>query len=49
MAFSGFIATVEHWQPDLATRKSVRVFIAHGARDQVIGVEFARVAAERLR
>lgn len=49
MAFSGFIATVEHWQPDLANRKSVRVFIAHGARDQVIGVEFARVAAERLR
>jgi phospholipase/carboxylesterase len=49
MAFSGFIATVEHWQPDLANRKSVRVFIAHGTRDQVIGVEFARVAAERLR
>jgi phospholipase/carboxylesterase len=49
MAFSGFIATVEHWQPDLANRKGVRVFIAHGARDQVIGVEFARVAAERLR
>lgn len=49
MAFSGFIATVEHWQPDLANRKNVRVFVAHGARDQVIGVEFARVAAERLR
>jgi phospholipase/carboxylesterase len=49
MAFSGFIATVEHWQPDLANLKAVRVFVAHGARDQVIGVEFARVAAERLR
>jgi phospholipase/carboxylesterase len=49
MAFSGFIATVEHWQPDIANRKDVRVFISHGARDQVIGVEFARVAAERLR
>jgi phospholipase/carboxylesterase len=49
MAFSGFIPTVEHWQPDLANRKAVRVFIAHGTRDQVIGVEFARVAAERLR
>lgn len=48
MAFSGFIASVEHWQPDLADRRAVRVFIAHGARDQVIGVEFARVAAERL-
>ncbi|MGH2865285.1 MAG: alpha/beta hydrolase [Solirubrobacteraceae bacterium] len=49
IAFSGFIATVEHWQPDLANRRSVRVFIAHGARDQIIGVEFARTAAERLR
>jgi phospholipase/carboxylesterase len=49
MAFSGFIATVEHWQPDLANRKAVRVFIAHGARDQVISVDFARAAAERLR
>jgi phospholipase/carboxylesterase len=49
MAFSGFIATVEHWQPDLANRKAVRVFIAHGTRDQVIGVAFARLAAERLR
>lgn len=49
MAFSGFIATVEHWQPDIANRKGVRVFIAHGARDQVISVDFARAAAERLR
>jgi phospholipase/carboxylesterase len=49
LAFSGFIASVEHWQPDLATRTAVRVFIAHGKRDQVIGVEFARAAATRLR
>jgi phospholipase/carboxylesterase len=49
MAFSGFIATVEHWRPDLADRRDVRVFVAHGARDQVIGVEFARAAVERLR
>jgi phospholipase/carboxylesterase len=49
MAFSGFIATVEHWQPDLANRKGVRVFIAHGARDEVISVDFARAATERLR
>lgn len=49
LAFSGFIATVEHWQPDLANRTAVRVLIAHGARDQVIGVDFARAAAERLR
>jgi phospholipase/carboxylesterase len=49
MAFSGFIATVEHWQPDLSGRRDVRVFIAHGARDQVISVDFARAAAERMR
>lgn len=49
LAFSGFIASVEHWQPDLADRKAVRAFIAHGTRDQVIGVDFARAAVERLR
>jgi phospholipase/carboxylesterase len=49
LAFSGFIASVEHWQPDLVNRKAVRVFIAHGKRDQVISVDFACAAAERLR
>ncbi|MGD0453587.1 MAG: phospholipase [Solirubrobacteraceae bacterium] len=49
LAFSGFIPTVERWQPDLATRSGVRVFIAHGRRDQVIDVGFARAAAEQLR
>ena len=49
LAFSGFIPDVEGWQPDLAARTGVRVFIAHGRRDQVIEVAFARAAAERLR
>jgi phospholipase/carboxylesterase len=49
LAFSGFIPTVEGWQPDLAGRTGVRVFIAHGRRDQVISIDFARAAAERLR
>jgi phospholipase/carboxylesterase len=49
LAFSGFIPTVEGWQPDLAGRTGVRVFIAHGRRDQVISLDFARAAAERLR
>jgi phospholipase/carboxylesterase len=49
LAFSGFIPTVEGWQPDLAGRTGVRVFIAHGRRDQVIPVDFAQAAAERLR
>jgi phospholipase/carboxylesterase len=49
LAFSGFIPTVEGWQPDLAGRTGVRVFIAHGRRDQVIAIEFAHAAASRLR
>jgi phospholipase/carboxylesterase len=49
LAFSGFIPAIDDWQPDLATRTAVRVFIAHGRRDQVIDVAFARAAAERLR
>jgi phospholipase/carboxylesterase len=48
LAFSGFMPTVEGWEPDLAARKDVGVFIAHGERDQVIDVNFAREAAERL-
>ena len=42
LAFSGFIPTVEGWQPDLAGRRGMRVFIAHGRNDPVIDVEFAR-------
>jgi phospholipase/carboxylesterase len=49
LAFSGFIPTVDGWEPALDERTGVRVFIAHGRRDQVISVEFARAAAERLR
>jgi phospholipase/carboxylesterase len=46
LAFSGFVPTVEGWQPDVAGRPSTRVFIAHGCRDQVIDVSFARRARE---
>jgi phospholipase/carboxylesterase len=49
LAFSGFIPVVERWQPDLAARTAVRVFIAHGRRDQIIDAGFARAAAELLR
>jgi phospholipase/carboxylesterase len=50
LAFSGFIPTVEGWTPDLAGRATAgtRVFIAHGRRDQVMDVEFARRANELL-
>lgn len=48
MAFSGFIPTVEGWEPSLEDRTSTRVLIAHGRNDPVIGVEFARQARELL-
>jgi phospholipase/carboxylesterase len=48
LALSGFIPTVDGWQPDLAAREGLRVFIAHGRQDPVIGVEFARRARELL-
>jgi len=49
LAFSGFIPTVEGWTPDLDARNGLPVFVAHGQRDQIIAVEFARAAVERLR
>jgi phospholipase/carboxylesterase len=48
LAFSGFVPTVEGWEPSLADRTGTRVFIAHGRNDPVIGVEFARRARELL-
>jgi phospholipase/carboxylesterase len=48
LAFSGFIPTVEGWEPQLAGRESTRVLIAHGRQDPVIDVSFARRARELL-
>jgi phospholipase/carboxylesterase len=48
LALSGFIPTVEGWQPDLSSRASLPVFIAHGREDPIIGVDFARRAAGQL-
>jgi phospholipase/carboxylesterase len=39
---------VEGWEPDLASRRGLAVFVAHGRRDPVISVEFARAAVERM-
>ena len=49
LAFSGFVPTVEGWQPQLSDRESTKVFIAHGRNDPVIEVGFARRALELLR
>ncbi|HWD64577.1 MAG TPA: phospholipase [Solirubrobacteraceae bacterium] len=48
LAFSGFIPTVEGWRPDFGSRPDLPVFVAHGRRDPVIDVEFARQARTLL-
>jgi len=48
LAFSGFIPSVEGWQPDLGSRPELPVFIAHGRRDPIMDVAFARRADELL-
>jgi phospholipase/carboxylesterase len=48
LAMSGFIPTVEGWEPDLEGRAGLPVFITHGSRDPVISVDFARDARARL-
>jgi phospholipase/carboxylesterase len=48
LAFSGFVPTVEGWEPDFAGRQSLRAFIAHGRADPIMDVQFARQARELL-
>jgi phospholipase/carboxylesterase len=48
MAFSGFVPTVDGWEPSLSDRTGTRVLIAHGRNDPVIDVSFARRARELL-
>ena len=48
LALSGFVPTVEGWEPDLKTRTATRVLVAHGRHDPVIDVSFARMARELL-
>jgi phospholipase/carboxylesterase len=48
LAFSGFVPTVEGWEPALADRTGTRAFVSHGGRDPVIGIEFAERARELL-
>src|SRR6476660_9288427 len=44
LAFSGFVPTVEGWEPALADRTATRAFVSHGRNDPVIGIDFARRA-----
>jgi phospholipase/carboxylesterase len=47
LIFSGFIPTVEGWAADLS-RNDMPVFIAHGRRDPVMDIGFARSARDLL-
>jgi phospholipase/carboxylesterase len=48
LAFSGFIPTVDGWQPHLGSRPDLPVLIAHGRRDPIMDVGFARRARALL-
>ena len=46
LAFSGFVPTVEGWQPDVP--RPTKVFIAHGRRDPIMQIGFAHDARRLL-
>lgn len=48
LAFGGFVPVVDDWEPLLADRQGTRAFIAHGRRDPIIEVGFARGARDLL-
>jgi phospholipase/carboxylesterase len=48
LALSGFVPTVDAWQPSLEDRKDTKILIAHGRGDPVIPVTFARQARDLL-
>jgi phospholipase/carboxylesterase len=48
LIFSGFVPSVEGWQPSIADRPGLRAFVAHGRADQVIDVGFGRSARDLL-
>jgi phospholipase/carboxylesterase len=48
LALSGFIPTVEGWEPSLQDRTATKVLISHGTLDPVIEAEFGRRARELL-
>ena len=48
LAMSGFVPTVDGWEPELSGREGLSVLIHHGAADPVIPVDFARRAQPLL-
>ena len=48
LALSGFVPTVEVWEPELSERAGLPVLIHHGRADPVIEVAFGRAARDLL-
>lgn len=48
LAFSGFVPSVEGWQPQFEDRLGTRAFVAHGRQDPIMEIEFAHRARELL-
>lgn len=48
LAFSGFVPTVDDWQPSLADRTATHAFVAHGRNDPIMEVGFAQRARDLL-
>jgi phospholipase/carboxylesterase len=48
LAFSGFVPTVEDWQPHFEDRQGTRAFIAHGRRDPIMEIGFGHRARDLL-
>lgn len=48
LAFSGFVPSVEDWQPSLADRTATRAFVAHGRNDPIMEVGFGQRARDLL-
>jgi phospholipase/carboxylesterase len=48
LAFSGFVPTVDGWEPSFEDREATRAFIAHGRRDAIMEVGFGRRARDLL-
>ncbi len=46
LAFSGFVPVVDGWEPSLADRQQLSVFISHGRQDPVIEIGFAHRARD---
>ena len=48
LAFSGFVPTVEGWEPSFDDRRGTRAFIAHGRRDPIMEIDFGHRARDLL-